>query len=52
MIQSKLTQLFIDNNGILMAKQTGFDDSTLRKAVERDDIKKHSRGIYLLDESH
>lgn len=55
MIQSKLTQLFMDNNGIItakLAKKHGIDDSTLRKAVNRNDIKKHSRGIFLLDESH
>lgn len=55
MIQSKLTKVFEDNNGILttnMASENGINDSTLRKAVERKDIKKYGRGIYLLDDSY
>lgn len=53
MIQESLQQAFEENNGILtskMAQDYGIHDSTLRKAVERQDIKKHCRGIYLLDD--
>ncbi|WP_066188796.1 type IV toxin-antitoxin system AbiEi family antitoxin domain-containing protein [Gracilibacillus timonensis] len=52
MIQQRLKSVFEVNNGILttqMAKDYGINDSTLRKAIERKDIQKHSRGIYLLD---
>lgn len=53
MIQESLKHAFEENNGILtpeIAKGYGIHDSTLRKAVERKDIQKHSRGIYLLDD--
>lgn len=53
MIQDRLKYAFEMNNGILtpeIAKGYGIHDSTLRKAVERKDIRKHSRGIYLLDD--
>ena len=55
MIQTKLIQAFGDNNGILttkMAQGYGIDDSTLRRAVERTDIQKYSRGIYFLDDTY
>lgn len=53
MIQDRLKYAFEENNGILtpeVAKNYGIHDSTLRKAVERKDIQKHCRGIYLLDD--
>ncbi|HLR68358.1 MAG TPA: hypothetical protein VK105_14725 [Virgibacillus sp.] len=49
MIQSKLTKVFEDNNGILttkMANENGINDSTLRKAVERKDIKNIAGGLF------
>src|SRR5699024_5202773 len=55
MIQSKLTQIFENNNGVLttkMANEYGINDSTLRKAVERKDIQKYSRGIYFLEDTY
>ena len=55
MVNTKLSKIFEANNGILttqMAKDAGIDSSTLRKAAERNDIQRHSRGIYLLDESY
>lgn len=55
MIHYKLIQAFHSNNGILtatMAKQHGINDSTLRKASERNDIKKYSNGIYYLEDSY
>lgn len=53
MIQEKLMKAFEMHNGILtteLALKFGINDSTLRKAVERKDVYRHSRGIYLLDE--
>ncbi|GGP09140.1 type IV toxin-antitoxin system AbiEi family antitoxin domain-containing protein [Oceanobacillus neutriphilus] len=53
MIQQKLKQAFEENNGILtakMAKEYGINGSTLRKVIERKDIQKHGRGVYLLDD--
>ena len=55
MIQSKLADCFETNNGILttkMANEYGINDSTLRKAVERKDIQKYSRGIYFLEDTY
>lgn len=55
MIQNKLIEAFEANNGILtteLAKNFDINDSTLRKAVDRNDIYKHGRGIYLLDSSY
>lgn len=52
MIQRTLRQAFEENNGILtseIAKGYGIHDSTLRKAVEREDIQRFRRGVYLLD---
>lgn len=52
-IHSTLQQAFEENNGIVtidMAKKYGIHDSTLRKAVERNDIQRVRRGIYLLDD--
>lgn len=54
MINDKVHEVFLENNGVLttqLAKENGLNDSTLRKAVNRSDIHRHSRGIYLLDES-
>jgi len=54
MIQSKLIKPFEEHNGILtskMANKYGVHDSTLRKAVERGDIQKFSRGIYFLNDA-
>lgn len=53
MIHQKLMEAFEMHNGILtteLAKKFGINDSTLRKAVERDDIYRYSRGVYLLDD--
>lgn len=53
MIQYTLQQAFEENNGIMtpeIAKTYGIHDSTLRKAVERKDIQRLRRGIYLLDD--
>lgn len=55
MLHSKVTSVFEDYNGILttqMAYEHGINASTLRKAVERQDIQKYSRGIYLLDDMY
>ncbi|AYW50390.1 hypothetical protein C7H83_07925 [Tetragenococcus halophilus] len=51
-IQSQLIELFEEYHGILttqMTKEYGVADSTLRKAVARNDIQKYCRGIYFLD---
>ncbi|MBU5467925.1 hypothetical protein KQI49_13930 [Virgibacillus sp. MSJ-26] len=53
MIEDTLKHAFEENNGILtpeIATDYGIHDSTLRKAVERKDIQKYCRGIYLLDD--
>ncbi|AOF49702.1 type IV toxin-antitoxin system AbiEi family antitoxin domain-containing protein [Tetragenococcus halophilus] len=53
MIQATLLQLFEEHNGILttgMANEYGINDSTLRKAVERNDIQKYCRGVYFLND--
>lgn len=53
MMQQKLINAFEIHNGILtteLALKFGIDDSTLRKAVARKDIYRHSRGVYLLDD--
>lgn len=53
MIQENLKNAFEENNGILtpdIALNYGIHDSTLRKAVERKDIQRYSRGIYYLDD--
>lgn len=55
MISSELTTAFRSNNGILTtakAKQYGINDSTLRKALERNDIKRYANGIYYLSDSY
>lgn len=52
MIQENLKNAFEENNGVLtpeIALNYGIHDSTLRKAVEREDIYKYCRGIYFLD---
>jgi predicted transcriptional regulator of viral defense system len=55
MIDLKVKNAFYDTNGILttrMAKKYSIDDSTLRKAAERQDIQRYARGIYLLDDEY
>lgn len=55
MMHQKLIEAFETNNGILttqLASEFGINDSTLRKAVERNDIKKYWKGIYILDDVH
>src|SRR5699024_10686060 len=55
MIQEALKRAFEENNGILtteMALGYGIHDSTLRKAVERKDIYRYCREIYLSDNVH
>lgn len=54
MIQLQLVQAFEKHNGVLttaIAKEHGVNDSTLRKAVEREDIQKFANGIYYLDDT-
>lgn len=53
MIQENLKHAFEQNNGVLtpeIALNYGIHDSTLRKAVERNDIQKYCRGIYFLED--
>lgn len=48
-----MLHVFQENSGILtteLAVQYGINDSTLRKAAERNDIQRYNRGIYLLDD--
>lgn len=55
MISSELTTAFHSNNGILttaIAKQYGINGSTLRKALERNDVKRYANGIYYLSDSY
>lgn len=53
MIHENLKYAFEQNNGVLtpeMALNYGIHDSTLRKAVERNDIQKYCRGVYFLED--